>query len=61
MSKKTFLEDIYDRDNVPDVTALYDEWAATYDKEIADNGYATPARCAQALAQVATDQRTART
>lgn len=55
MSKKTFLEDIYDRDNVPDVTALYDEWAATYDKEIADNGYATPARCAQALAQVATD------
>ncbi|WP_127112217.1 class I SAM-dependent DNA methyltransferase [Shimia sediminis] len=55
MSKKTFLEDIYDRDNVPDVAALYDEWAATYDAEIADNGYATPKRCAEALAKVATD------
>ncbi|WP_299350445.1 methyltransferase domain-containing protein [uncultured Shimia sp.] len=52
---KSFLEDIYDRDNVPDVTALYDEWAATYEAEILENGYATPRRCAEALARVAPD------
>ncbi|SHJ25513.1 Methyltransferase domain-containing protein [Shimia gijangensis] len=52
---KTFLQNIYDRNNVPDVTELYDQWAATYEKEISGNGYATPKRCAEALTLVATD------
>lgn len=30
--------------------ALYDAWAATYDAELGENGYVTPARCAKALA-----------
>lgn len=29
---------------------FYDRWADTYDSEIAENGYATPRRCAEALA-----------
>lgn len=31
--------------------ALYGRWAATYDREVAENGYAAPARCAEALAR----------
>lgn len=53
---KTFLEHIYDKENVPDVAALYDAWAASYDSEISDNGYATPRRCAEALAEFVTDK-----
>lgn len=50
MAKK-FLEKTYGCET-PDATrAHYDDWAATYDAEIAENGYATPARCAQALAR----------
>lgn len=52
---KSFLEDIYDKENVSDVRALYDDWAASYDAEISENGYATPGRCAKALASVAQD------
>jgi len=34
---------------------LYDDWAASYEAEIAENGYATPRRCAEALAQAVAD------
>jgi predicted TPR repeat methyltransferase len=36
----------------PDQTSagFYDAWADSYDREIAENGYATPRRCAEALA-----------
>lgn len=58
MTKK-FLTDVYDAGgndgDAEDVRAFYDAWAASYDAEIKDNGYATPGRCAAALAQFATD------
>lgn len=44
-----FLEKTYGCET-PDATRdHYDKWAASYDAEIAENGYATPSRCAQAL------------
>jgi predicted TPR repeat methyltransferase len=45
----TFIDKIYRGDAPEDVAALYAAWAATYETEIQDNGYATPARCARAL------------
>jgi DNA/RNA-binding domain of Phe-tRNA-synthetase-like protein len=35
--------------------ALYDEWAESYDDTLNESGYATPDRCAEALAQFAPD------
>jgi len=58
MTKK-FLEDVYSDDHEPlEAEALYDAWAASYDEEIAENGYATPRRCAEALAGLAPDLST---
>ena len=52
MTKK-FLEDVYGDDAEKlEATELYDAWAASYDQEIADNGYVTPKRCAEALAKL---------
>lgn len=51
----SFLERAYaDRDSAGTIS-LYDEWSATYEAEVAANGYATPARCADALAQFTDD------
>ncbi|WP_371223981.1 class I SAM-dependent DNA methyltransferase [Roseovarius sp. 2305UL8-3] len=48
MSEK-FLDRIY-QDASPDGGKdLYDVWAATYEAEVAENGYATPGRVAEAL------------
>lgn len=33
------------------VADFYDDWAATYEAEVAENGYVTPGRCARALAR----------
>lgn len=52
---KTFLDGVYDHDKKLETEALYDAWSASYDQEIADNGYATPRRCAEALAELAPD------
>ncbi|MEM7056780.1 MAG: class I SAM-dependent methyltransferase [Pseudomonadota bacterium] len=55
MTKK-FLDDVYGEDQEPLVAEkLYDAWAASYDQEIAENGYVTPRRCAEALAGLAPD------
>lgn len=52
MTRK-FLDSVYDHPDM-DVADFYDDWAATYDAEVGDNGYVTPTRCAKALrAQVA--------
>lgn len=55
MAKK-FLTAVYGDDKPVEVKALYDQWAASYDDEITENGYATPRRCAEALASL-TDKR----
>lgn len=48
MSKR-FLKSVYDVEGEDAVRALYDDWSESYDAEISENGYATPARCAAAL------------
>ncbi len=47
---KKFLDEAYHLDNPEDTQALYDDWAASYDAETSENGYATPGRLAEALA-----------
>jgi predicted TPR repeat methyltransferase len=46
-----FLEKSYGKSDPGKVREHYDAWAASYDAEISENGYATPGRCAQALAK----------
>jgi predicted TPR repeat methyltransferase len=49
---KTYLDKTYDLTGPEATQAHYDAWAATYEAEIAENGYATPARVAEALRAV---------
>ena len=49
MTEKRFLEGAYDLSDAATTRDFYDDWAASYDAEIAENGYATPRRCAEAL------------
>ncbi|MEM9343795.1 MAG: methyltransferase domain-containing protein [Pseudomonadota bacterium] len=46
-----FLDKVYGIKTAQDAQEVYDEWSATYDDEVAENGYATPARCAAVLAE----------
>ena len=50
-----FLDKVYAARDAASTRDLYDDWAATYDAEIGDNGYATPGRCAEALKQFSQD------
>ncbi|ATF18505.1 class I SAM-dependent DNA methyltransferase [Phaeobacter gallaeciensis] len=54
MSDK-FLDKAYDLETPEATLDHYNQWAASYDAEIADNGYATPGRIAAALAEVQPD------
>jgi len=47
---KTFLDQAYSLDSLDATQKLYSEWSASYDAEVAENGYATPKRVATALA-----------
>lgn len=53
---QSFLTRTYDLTTPDETRAHYDRWAASYDAEIAENGYATPARIAEALARHTMDQ-----
>lgn len=53
---KGFLDQAYGARDAADTRQLYDDWAASYDAEVAENGYATPGRCAAALRAHMTDQ-----
>lgn len=44
-----FLDKAYKARDAASTRALYDDWAASYEAEVGENGYATPARCAEAL------------
>ena len=46
---KTYLDQAYGLNSQDATNALYDQWAASYDSEVRENGYATPGRCAKAL------------
>lgn len=48
MSEK-FLDKAYALQTAEETQALYNRWAASYEAEVAENGYATPARVADAL------------
>ncbi|MEM6617960.1 MAG: methyltransferase domain-containing protein [Pseudomonadota bacterium] len=50
---KQFLDHAYGLDGVEKTRDFYSDWAASYDAEVAANGYVTPGRCAAALAAVA--------
>lgn len=50
-----FLDKAYTARTPDAVEALYDDWSASYEAEVGENGYATPKRTAEALAQVAGD------
>jgi len=52
---RKFLSSAYHLGAKYDARTLYEEWAASYDAEIAENGYATPGRCAEVLARFAAD------
>jgi predicted TPR repeat methyltransferase len=51
-----FLDRVYGLDGAEATRAFYSAWAASYDAEIAANGYATPRRCAAALARLVPDR-----
>ena len=53
-----FLNTVYDARDAASTRSLYDDWSATYEAEVAENGYATPGRCAAALADVVKDKST---
>lgn len=44
-----FLDKAYGARDAASTRQLYDDWAASYEAEIGENGYATPGRCAAAL------------
>jgi len=46
-----FLDKVYGIKTAQDAQEVYDEWSSTYDDEVVENGYATPARCAAILAE----------
>lgn len=53
---KAYLPTAYTVETTSDAHQFYDEWAASYDAEIAANGYVTPKRCAAALARCLEDK-----
>jgi len=50
MTDDTYLDKVYSARDAESTRRLYDDWADSYEAELAENGYATPARCADALA-----------
>ena len=51
MNRK-FLDEVYSLKNESETIAFYREWSDSYDKELFENGYATPLRCAKALESI---------
>ncbi|MFK7835610.1 MAG: class I SAM-dependent methyltransferase [Sulfitobacter sp.] len=52
---ESYLNKVYSAQGEDQTREIYDAWAASYETEIAENGYATPGRCAAALAGVTDD------
>lgn len=47
----SFLDKAYGARDAASTRKLYDDWADSYEAELTRNGYATPRRCAEALAR----------
>lgn len=56
MTKKTFMGAVYGLDSADKTREFYDQWSRSYDRELAENGYATPVRIAAALAKFISDK-----
>ncbi|MGJ8545357.1 MAG: class I SAM-dependent DNA methyltransferase [Sulfitobacter sp.] len=52
----TFLDKAYSARDLDETRALYNAWSASYEAELGANGYATPGRCAKALAEFMPDK-----
>ncbi len=52
-SDDKFLSKAYAVESIDETRDFYKDWADTYDLEMAENQYATPTRCAAALATLA--------
>lgn len=50
-----FLDKVYAARGEDETRQIYDDWAASYEAEVAKNGYVTPGRCAKALAKFTED------
>ncbi|MDW4497752.1 methyltransferase domain-containing protein [Sulfitobacter sp. D35] len=50
-----FLAKAYQARTQDETRDLYDAWSETYEDEVVEQGYATPARCASALGQFSDD------
>ncbi len=50
MSKRQFLKELCGTQVQSDIKSFYDEWSQSYEEEVTEQGYATPKRCADALA-----------
>lgn len=55
----SFIDTAYDARDADGTRAMYDDWATSYEAEVTANGYATPARCAEALADCVEDRNVA--
>lgn len=53
---KDHLSRVYGLETAADTQKFYSDWAATYDAEVLENGYATPERGAAALAGFTPEQ-----
>lgn len=53
---QNFLETAFTERDADGLCRFYNDWAATYEVEIDNNGYTAPARCAAALAEFAPDK-----
>lgn len=53
---ENFLDRAYADVTTDTSNDIYNAWAKTYEAEVAENGYATPARVAEALAKHVTDR-----
>ena len=51
-----FPDDVYELQDSAATRALYRDWADSYDADLVANGYASPARCAQALGRFVEDR-----
>jgi predicted TPR repeat methyltransferase len=57
MAKQTkFLDRAYELGDAEQTRALYESWAESYDAEVKENRYASPARTAAAMAEAVADK-----
>ena len=50
-----FLDRVYNASGNEELQQLYSDWSDSYDREVTENGYMTPGRCAAALTRYVTD------